>query len=134
KQHIDLAAGQEPQDPIENLRLAEVTLYELDACELGHRKDVRRYHATASAHAAHRVLAPGAGRRTEIETHRARLQQPRATVDLFELEHGARAPARALRLLHEGIGKVLLQPAGAAPGTPLHQEVRLIDLDVLCQA
>src|SRR5438067_6808513 len=38
-----------------------------------------------------------------------RLQQPRASVDLLELEHRARSPALALRPLHERVREVLLQ-------------------------
>src|SRR5438445_576942 len=65
--------------------------------------------------------SPGRGSGPQIEAGLPRLQQPRASVDLLELEHRARSPALALRPLHERVREVLLQPPVAALGTPAHR-------------
>ena len=91
-------------------RIEKIDPRKLHACDRVHRQDIDRDHAAARAHALGRHLAPAAGRRTEIDHARARLQNAMLVVDLGELEGGARATALALGARHVRIVELALQP------------------------
>ena len=111
--HVDRPPGDQTLQLGEHRVLAEVALHEghaLDRLEVEHveRDDgaVQRADGGAAGAsllrrelAAH-VLAPGAGRRAQVDDELARLQQVQLLVDLLQLVGGARAIALFLRQLH----------------------------------
>ncbi|KAG1461427.1 hypothetical protein G6F57_014139 [Rhizopus arrhizus] len=93
---------------------------ELHASQRRHVQDVQRQHAAGVADLSPDLLRPASRGRSQVDHDHVRLQQPVTFEQFFELVGSARAHAFGLRLLHEGVGEVFLEPALAAFAAGCH--------------
>src|SRR5882757_1854287 len=111
---VNFVGADTAQNLLQNLRLAEIALHEIDAGYGIHGQDVRRHDAARAADDARGVLAPAAGRRPEVDAADSRPEQPLALLNLRQLEYRARAPALALRAFDELIAGMFGEPTSTA--------------------
>ena len=95
--------------PVGSRRIAEITGEQGRA---RHRVGRQQVDADDLGAARDRDLGPAARRAAEIDDPPARLQQMEAVVELDQLEGGARAVAKAVRLGDIGVVQLAGQPLG----------------------
>src|SRR4249919_2569212 len=89
-----------------------------------HLEDVQSDHSALRTQRLPHPLRPAAGRRAEIDHDHAGLEQAVALDEFLQLVGGTRTQALGLGLLHEGIGKVFLEPAMTAFAAGGHGSAR----------